>query len=379
MKICFGGDVFLGGDLLGKSCSHVVRSEPYNLADVRIFNLEHPISDSSFVENKSTLYVGSSALNQLKELKVSAVNLAHNHIQDKGLDGIAETVVHLGSVGVGHFGAGENEKSASEPFWLNDDVAVIGYCDFQKPYLSDIAVSDCVTPGVNPLRYEKIKSDLDALPKETKAILYFHWGMEHVWLPPYEDIELAKKILEDERVITIIGMHPHRVQGVIKHAGKKAYMCLGNFIFPNFYIRPPVQIYVPTDDEKKNVRSVTRRYHVVYDLTYKKWRWFNRVSLLISYDTDSGITDHDFVIQDDCSPVIKDLQGLSLNLYKALFFLLTTTYKIPAPMYKLIWKVHAYEVRKVWRFHVKLFQIRQLGFKRFLGKVLEYFRKKIRK
>ena len=108
MKICFTGDVFLGGDLNHKSCRNVVEVEAFKKADIRIINLEQPISDNNFVENKSTLYTDSFALNQLKDLKVTAVNLANNHIQDKGLVAIDETTRHLQSKNIGFFGSGEN-------------------------------------------------------------------------------------------------------------------------------------------------------------------------------------------------------------------------------------------------------------------------------
>ena len=108
MKICFTGDVFLGGDLNYKSCKNVVEVEAFKKADIHIINLEQPISDNSHVENKSTLYTDSFALNQLKDLKVNAVNLANNHIQDKGLVAIDETTRHLDSKNIGYFDGGKN-------------------------------------------------------------------------------------------------------------------------------------------------------------------------------------------------------------------------------------------------------------------------------
>ena len=114
-----------------------------------------------------------------------------------------------------------------------------------------------------------------------KAILYFHWGREHVFLPTYDDIQLVKKLLEDERVLLIVGMHPHRPQGYIEHNNKKAYMCLGNFLFPNFFIKPPAQIYNPKNIPEKI--DITRQYHKVFKQTYKKWRWINRISLVLTF------------------------------------------------------------------------------------------------
>ena len=50
-------------------------------------------------------------------------------------------------------------------------------------------------------------------------------------------------------------------------------MCLGNFLFPNFFIKPPAQIYNPKNIPEKI--DITRQYHKVFKQTYKKWRWIN--------------------------------------------------------------------------------------------------------
>lgn len=376
MKICFTGDVFLGGDLLDRPCGNIIKSQVFNDADVRVVNLEQPISDGEYIEDKCTLYTGSCALKQLSALKVNVVNLSHNHIQDKGPDAINETVGHLDSIGIKHFGAGADIERAGSPCWLTEDIAILGYCEFDKPYLRQIVVATDDKPGINPLRYEKIKLDLDRLPVGKKAILYFHWGMEHVWLPPAGDIALAKKLLEDDRVLTIIGMHPHRVQGIVRHAGKIAYMCLGNFIFPNFYIAPPVQILYPSEEEKANTRFQTRQYHGVHEVTYKKWRWVNRVSVILEYCTERQKIRPVFVVQDDDAPEVTDLKGTGLFFYRCWFSCLTAVYKLPVPVYRLLWRIHAFEVRVTWRLQIMLFHLKQLGFKGFSKKLRDDVRKK---
>jgi len=376
MKICFTGDLFLGGDLLNKSCSNLISSDLFTQADARVVNLEQSISDSNLIENKCTLYTGTGALKQLEELKITAVNLAHNHIQDKGLAGIKETIDNLESVGISHFGAGDGIDEASLPYWLNDEIAILGYCEYDKLYLKQIEVAGTKKPGVNPLRLEKIKADLDLLPEGKSAILYFHWGMEHVWLPPPDDITLVKKILEDSRVLTVIGMHSHRVQGVVRHAGKTAYMCLGNFLFPNFYISPPVQIAYPSEEEASKVKYTTRQYHQVFDLTYKKWRWVNRVSLILGFCTETKKLSTEFVMQCDNSPCIKKLQGISLLFIEIWFWTLSYIYKLPMPLYKVVWKLHSFEVRKIWRIQIMWFYFKQLGIRFFARKVFSYVGKK---
>lgn len=379
MKICFTGDVFLGGDLLHRSCENVVESKVFNNADVRVVNLEQAVSDSQYIEEKCTLYTGSYALKKLKELKINAVNLAHNHIQDKGLDGIAETIYHLDSFDIKNYGAGVNAKAASQPYWVTESIAILGYCDFEKQYLRQVEIAEENKPGVNPLRLNKIKSDLDNLPVGKKAIIYFHWGMEHVWLPPGEDIDLAKLLLEDERVITIIGMHSHRAQGVVNHAGKQAFMCLGNFLFPNFYITPPTQLSYLTDEEKTNTKFITRQYHKVYEATYKKWRLVNRVSIILEFCTENKTINPVFVVQDDNAPVIKELSGIRLYVFRTLFKILTVLYKLPGPIYKKLHQLNAIEMNSLWRLQIIFFYLKQLGLKKFSKEVSDYLRKKTSK
>jgi len=62
MKVCFTGDVFLGGDLLNQPSGNFINADVFNNADRRVINLEQPISDTEFVEDKCTLYTGSYAL-----------------------------------------------------------------------------------------------------------------------------------------------------------------------------------------------------------------------------------------------------------------------------------------------------------------------------
>lgn len=375
MKICFTGDLFLGGDLLNKSTKDIIDINTFKKADKRVVNLEQPISDSDIIEDKCTLFTGSYAIRQLKEMRIDAVNLAHNHIQDKSLEGIEETIQHLNDGTIGNFGAGKNLTDAKKPYFVTDDIAMFGYCEFAKPYLRQIELANENKAGVNPLRYENILDDLNTLKENQKAILYFHWGREHVFLPPYYDISLAKKLLEDDRVLLIVGMHPHRPQGYVEHNGKRAYMCLGNFLFPNFYIMPPTQIYYPKETPKEFY--LTRQYHDVYNLTYKKWRWINRVSLVLEFDTTINKVIHKVVIQDDNKPEVKELNGIQKNMILFLIWFLSQTYKLPKLIYNPLEKINSFLVYRIWRGQIYLFQIKQIGIIKFCKIFLSRIKRKL--
>jgi poly-gamma-glutamate synthesis protein (capsule biosynthesis protein) len=376
MNVVFTGDVFLGGDLLNNSAKNVINIDAFNNANKRVVNLEQPISDNNNIEDKCTLFTGSYAIRQLQEMNINAVNLAHNHIQDKGLEGISETIKHLEKVGIGHFGAGKDIYEAKKPYKLDNEILIFGYCEYGKPYLKQIEVADEKKAGINPLRYENIIEDLNTLKSNQKAILYFHWGREHVFLPPYEDIKLAKKLLEDDRVLLIVGMHAHRPQGYIEHNGKRAYMCLGNFLFPNFFIKPPTQIYYP---EKKLLHyDITRQYHSVHKITYKKWRWINRVSIMLKYNTTTKDIEHLLTMQDDDEVKVTKLNGFANTLMNLFIEILSFVYKMPPYIYIPLEKINTFVVYKIWKGQIYFFHLKQLGIMRFSKKFFSKILKKIK-
>jgi ribosomal protein S18 acetylase RimI-like enzyme len=368
MKIVFTGDLFLGGDLYKKDTSDVVNSAVFKQADIRVINLEQPISDRGKVAEKCTLYTGSYATQQLRQLNVQAVNLAHNHIQDKSDDGIVETIEHLSDAGIDCFGAGDNLTTAKKPYWIKKDLCIIGYCDYDRPTLTQIRLATDNEPGINPLRYESINRDLENLPVDSKAILYFHWGREHVWLPQYQNILLAKKLLKNEKVLGIIGMHAHLIQGYVEYNGKRAYMCLGNFLFPNFFIEPPVQMSYPTKLVDKY--DVTRLYHRVSSLTYKKWKLVNRISLIINYDTEIGEWRTIPMMQNDDEPGVKELGGVLKALVMTWVLILSSLYLLPRNIYVPLEKVHVFLTHKICRMRIRIFHVKQQGVARTLKKAL---------
>jgi len=368
LKIVFTGDVFLGGDLQQFPRKEIIHSTCFHNADFRVINLEQAVSNSETVLDKCTLYTGTNALKRLQNLKVNAVNLANNHIQDKGEEGIYETLEHLQQCRISAFGAGRNLDEATRPVWITPDTALMAFCEFGRTYLKQIHLAGVNNAGVAPLRHEVIKEALDRnISPGKKVILVFHWGREHVWLPPYQNIKLARILLEDGRVLMIIGMHAHRIQGVVNHAGKVAYMCLGNCLFPNFYIKPPTQIYYP-ECVPANV-MITRQYHSVSRITYKKWRFVNRISLLIEFDSDTGKSQMIPFIQEDEIPEVSELKGFKRFAVQSWIFCLSLVYRLPSLVYIPLESAVAKIQGTIWRFQILRFRVRQDGVKWFCRKI----------
>jgi len=368
MKIIFAGDIFCGGDLLKEEPSpKLIQIPGFYEADFRIANLENPLSDLSGLADKCTIHAPTSAVEYLKAFKIDGVILANNHIQDKGTMGIKDTFNTLSRASIQYCGAGETIEIARNPMILekgNEKVAILSYCDFGRPYMKQICLATSELSGVAPLRYEKIIEDLDKLQSNVnKVILFFHWGREHTWFPPYHDIILTKKLLKNPKVSLIVASHSHLPQGCIEYNGKKAFMGIGNFLFPNFFIAPPAEISYP---KCASDYDITHGYHTVYKLTHKRWLKWCRRSLIVSFDTKNDTSHILFAEQDYLRPMVKDIKPFKR------FYVLSWIYNNVGGVYPYISDL-LYEYILLNRLCINYYNyIRQNGLRTFLRKVIRH-------
>lgn len=347
MKIVFTGDVFLGGDLANYK-SKVILVEEFHSADMRIINLESPITDSFYQGTKATLFAPISAVKHLTENNVSYANLSNNHFQDKGDEGIQDTISVLKKHQIQPIGVGLNSQSFNN-IKITDNLHVLTYCEKNNQYLKNVQVASEDVIGVRSLSYQNIIEDIDNLPENTQVILYLHWGREHVLLPPSHIISLALKLIEHPQINTIIGMHPHVVQGVIERNSKKIYFSLGNFLFPNFYYKPRRTLFYAAD--YADVRFTTYSYHKVLGKTYKKWHKKNRISMLIQFDSKTNRSQHIFTCQDENQPFIRKLNAIDTEKLNRKVFRLGAFYQINHFVYKMITKIEKilfYDTLKIY-------------------------------
>lgn len=356
MKIIFAGDIVTGGD--ASKYGLRVESDVWKHAKLRIANLECPITDNKATVDKCTLYAPKFSAKELSKIGIDAVSLANNHIQDKGDKGIYDTFNSLKELGIGYFGSGESIKFARRPYWITESLCIFSYCDFGKDYLKQVNVASDIAPGVSPLRESVVLEDLAKLEDGKKAILYLHWGREHVWFPPRSDLSLARSLLKNEKVALIVGSHAHRLQGFLKNGKIKAYMCLGNFIFPNFYVAPPVQMVYPPEINKKHL-AVTRNYHKVLYLTYKKWKADNRMSLAVEYDTVSGKSRIIPFCQHDERPTAKEVVGVKRYIVGCIVLFLSVLYTLPSSVYIMVEWISIFVNKTFRRVSYECFKMRQ--------------------
>ena len=136
-------------------------------------------------------------------------------------------------------------------------------------------------------------------------------------------------------------------------------MSLGNFLFPNFYISPPSQLYYPIDNEQ--IKYITYQYHRVFKNTYKKWKWINRISVVIEYDTETNMTKEILVKQDDNKAKVKKVTGFEFFIANFVITFSSIIIKLPKWVYTTLENTHSNFVNIKWLINIYLFKISQLG------------------
>lgn len=238
MKICFLGDI-----------STLTKRPPKVEGDYIIGNLECSLGGEGIFP-APRIKGGRVALQSdpelVKEIGLSAVSLANNHIWDYGQRGFDITKTYLDSWGVKYTGAG----SAVSPAII-DNIILLGYSWHVWP-MTVSKMLDGV--GANDIVRKDIKRDVERASKTGKFVaVYLHWGFEKEPYVMPSQVRLARDII-DWGADCIIGSHSHVLSGIERYKNSIIAYGLGNFVWNvkrGFVEKVPCSIGLCVD-EKKN-------------------------------------------------------------------------------------------------------------------------------
>ena len=178
--------------------------------DLTLVNLEGPLTSRTWTNRKEQfLFRGEpDYVNILTGSSVELCNLANNHSQDYGMDGLKETAKVLSDAGV-------------------------GFCGYNQAYYATIK-----GVRVGALGYTWWQNDRKKIPSYVAEarkncdllIVSLHWGTEYKYQQDQLQQEMAHDII-DAGADLIIGTHPHVFQGIERYKGKYIVYSLGNFCF----------------------------------------------------------------------------------------------------------------------------------------------------
>src|SRR5690625_3299638 len=142
-------DLFNKGDvesLLGNELNEI-----WNSSDMRVFNLEVPLTDNEEPIDKQgpNLIAPTSTINGVKKLNPTLLTLANNHILDQGEQGLYSTSKLLEKSNIPSIGAGKNLSEASKPYIIEKKGVKIGFYTCAE---HEFTIATETTPGANPDR-----------------------------------------------------------------------------------------------------------------------------------------------------------------------------------------------------------------------------------
>jgi poly-gamma-glutamate capsule biosynthesis protein CapA/YwtB (metallophosphatase superfamily) len=216
---------------VGEDLSSVFAAVPwFNLSDINMINLEHPITLHDEAEEKEFIFkMHPKYLRLLQKGNINLVNAANNHIYDFGIIGIEDTMEFLDSVNIAYVGIGKTLQAAREPVIFTvkgKRLGFLGYFGGKGQY----AATD-TSAGLAPRFTSLILSDIAKLrPEVDYIIVSYHWGIENERYPEEWQIDLGRASI-DAGADLVVGHHPHVIQGIDVYNGGVIVYSLGNFIF----------------------------------------------------------------------------------------------------------------------------------------------------
>ena len=253
-------------------------------SDFIVMNLEGPISDLPLSSDpKHRKYSFSFGMNPdvaavLKELGgVSsniALNLANNHVADRGNQGYQDTKKYLDQQGLPYFGTGFTPQTAAEPLLIdlpnNKRLSITSFmgtpsfcCDTLLQYDDDKQQHDDekVHITLRPNRTDA-KLALDVLEEKGGAdykLAFVHWIQNYKSVVSDETRDAAKQLVDSGFEYIIGSAGSHTVKEFDWVAGRPVFYDIGNFVFmkPGYWYK--------ADEEGRKPMTYGTVVHMIID------------------------------------------------------------------------------------------------------------------
>jgi len=183
-------------------------------ADIAFINQETPLAGESYGYSGWPNFNSPQDLGyDLADIGFDVINIANNHMLDKGTKGLNDTIEFLHSLPVETIGGYLNEEDRNDLRIIEKNGIKTAFIAFTYGTngISLSKSSDIVIPYNNDSdiveRIEIAKEAADAV------IVSIHWGSENTFTPSAEQKRLAK-LIADTGADAIIGHHPHVLQPI---------------------------------------------------------------------------------------------------------------------------------------------------------------------
>jgi len=224
--------LFVGDIMLDRKVEHLMQKNsvfyPFQRisqflrgVDITFGNLEGPIvkKPKDFPDDSLMFAFSPDVTRGLAFAKFNLLTLANNHTLNMGEIGLEETREILSEA---------NINSVGDPVKCGEE------CLFQKDNIIFLAFNKTFSFNCSDEKIVRFVKEIRDANPEKFLIVVFHWGNEYKTKSSISQQKLAHRII-DAGASTILGFHPHVVQGIEKYKGKLIFYSLGNFIFDQYF------------------------------------------------------------------------------------------------------------------------------------------------
>ena len=241
-SIVFTGDIGFDKYMAGKWEDENLISEPLldflKSGEHLCINVEGSLIDAEDNGTRGVFFhcMNPNAVRVFNKIGADIWSIGNNHTMDAGREGIISTKEHAQRSGAVTFGAGLNDKEASEPIYL-DEAGGIGI--FGVSYMAECIPATKTEAGV--FRWddmEYIQARIDEIKSKCRwCVIVAHGGEEFAPMPnPYTRDRYLKYL--EMGADAVVAHHTHVPENYeITKDGKPIFYSLGNFIFDTDYQR----------------------------------------------------------------------------------------------------------------------------------------------
>ena len=236
-KILFAGDYHSYGDynkFICKNPKHDTFSdknlkEIISSCDLRVFNLENPLTKEKNLANKFGPHgIGSEeSLNPISLAWFNVATIATNHIYDAKNKGIEDTIRACSSKNIETVGAGLSDQDASKILYKKINSCNIAILNFSRIEFNTVSKNH---GGANPL--DPINNSIDIQTAKKNADLVFvviHDGVDLFHLP-YPKLVKQVRFYADMGADAIILHHSRYISGYEVYKETPIFYGLGNLL-----------------------------------------------------------------------------------------------------------------------------------------------------
>ena len=199
-------------------------------ADLAICHLETPLDPESRTPRGFPRFsVPSEIADALAWAGFDGCSTSSNHVLDRGVVGVGETLDVLDAVGLKHTGSARTpEERVGEIYEVGD--VIVGHASYAYAVSGWLGSDEQWV--ANGLDSDQILADAQELRDRGAdfVVVSLHWGIEHQQKPTSAQVSLGQTLIESPLVDLIVGHHAHVLQPVVEIDDKYIFYGLGNFL-----------------------------------------------------------------------------------------------------------------------------------------------------